>query len=107
MTTQTNTYAIQTVPFYAGCWRGAKRLVLGTVIAAYRGGRGVTLGFCRLLLRVVNLYRYVRGVHLLALEKIADPPVETLRLLNLPAGGATFKMALVTPGLIEDHIVRH
>jgi FkbM family methyltransferase len=62
---------------------------------------------CRQLLAGADkLFRYARGIHLLVLEKIADPPVETLRLMTFGTGDTSFKMALVTPGLLEDHIIR-
>jgi FkbM family methyltransferase len=84
----------------------AKRLALLALMGAYRWCRHLTLVWRRVLASAKGLIYYARGVHLLVLEKTGDPPVESLRLVTLAAGGATFKMALATPGLIEDHIIR-
>jgi FkbM family methyltransferase len=84
-----------------------KRLVLSALVGAYIWCGRLTLAWRCLLASAKRLFYYVRGVHLLVLEKISDPPVESLRLVALAAGGATFKMALATPGLIEDHIIRN
>src|SRR6185369_2435316 len=60
----------------------------------------------RIFASATRFAHYVRGVHLLILERTSNPPVEGLRLVTLAASGVTFKMALATPGLIEDHIIR-
>jgi len=60
----------------------------------------------RLIDSALRLGFYVRGVHLLVREKLAEPPPAGLRLVTLAAGDARFKMALATPGLIEDQIAR-
>src|SRR5258708_17299533 len=82
-----------------------KRLVLSALIGAYIWCGRLTLAWRRVLASAKRLVYYVRGVHLLVLEKTSDPPVESLRLVPLAAGGPTFKMALATPGLIEDPII--
>jgi FkbM family methyltransferase len=84
----------------------AKRLALSALIAGYSGCRTVARVCRRAMAGFRKVFSYARGVHLLVLERIAAPPVETVKVVTLAAGGATFKMALVTPGLIEDHILR-
>src|SRR5829696_5345808 len=83
----------------------AKRLALTTLIGVYGACGRLTLPWHRAVASATRLCSYVRGIHLLVLEKIGKPPAEGLRLVTLTAGGATFKMALATPGLIEDRIV--
>jgi FkbM family methyltransferase len=106
MPAQTHEFTVPAVPFSPAPPAGAKQLVLSILVAAYGGGRGLKRACGRVLAQATEVCHYVRGVHLLVLEKIAVPRVETLRLVTLPAGGAVVKMALVTPGLIEDHIIR-
>src|SRR5437867_3194673 len=78
--------------------RGAKRLALSTLIVTYSWRRRLGRACSQALARANRLFSYARGIHLLILEKIADPPVETVRLITLAAGDATFKMKPVSTG---------
>lgn len=102
----TNGSAISSAGFPAKPQPRTKRLALSLLIAAYSLIRSLAFTCHQALAAADKVCKYVRGLHLLVLEKIADPPVESLRLITLEAGDAIFKMALVTPGLLEDHILR-
>lgn len=102
----TNEFTIPQAGFGARPQGWAKRLILSLLIGVYSTVRKLARGSHDLFGAVLTVCRRVRGVHLLVMERIAPPPVRSVRLVELPAGSSTFKMALVTPGLIEDHLLR-
>jgi FkbM family methyltransferase len=83
-----------------------KRLVLAALVSLYAATRRAGRVFERTVSAFDQIFRYLNGVHLLILERIAEPRVQSLRLTTITAGEVSFRMALLTPGLIEDLLIR-